>query len=140
MQKIIEQSQKKNADSQKIFDKITMFLLPVSNMPQAKEFYVDQLDLKITKEIHQDEKRWWVSLEFPGGGSTMTLTTFHEAMTLGMMTLYLSTPNIQAAHTELATKAANPTEIADDLYGPGSGVKWFQVKDPDGNTWTIAQS
>jgi hypothetical protein len=27
----------------------------------------------------------------------------------------------------------------DDLYGPGSGVKFFQLQDPDGNQVTIAQ-
>ena len=28
----------------------------------------------------------------------------------------------------------------DDRYGLGSGVKWFSIKDPDGNIWMIAQS
>lgn len=30
--------------------------------------------------------------------------------------------------------------IKDDLYGPGSGVKWFNFEDLDGNLVHIAQS
>jgi hypothetical protein len=46
---------------------------------------------------------------------------------------------IAAAYKELKEKGVNTGEIRDDLYGPGSGVKFIQIQDPDGNLVTIAQ-
>ena len=30
--------------------------------------------------------------------------------------------------------------VKDDLYGPGSGVKWFNLEDPDGNQVFLVQA
>jgi len=57
----------------------------------------------------------------------------------GTMQLYLSTPDIQAAYNTLRSKGVKVTEIKDNLYGPGSGTKWFSLEDPDGNQWLIWQ-
>jgi uncharacterized glyoxalase superfamily protein PhnB len=56
------------------------------------------------------------------------------------MTLYFSTSNIEAAYNELKAKGVKVNEVKDDLYGPGSGVKWFNLEDPDGNRWLVVQS
>ncbi len=64
----------------------------------------------------------------------------HGQMKPGTMTLYLSTSNIEAAYNELKAKGVKVNEMKDDLYGPGSGVKWFDLNDPDGNRWLVAQS
>ena len=57
-----------------------------------------------------------------------------------VMTLYFSTSNIEAAYNELKAKGVKVNEVKDDLYGPGSGVKWFNLEDPDGNRWLVVQS
>jgi catechol 2,3-dioxygenase-like lactoylglutathione lyase family enzyme len=31
-------------------------------------------------------------------------------------------------------------KVKNDLYGPGSGVKWFNLQDPDGNQVLLVQS
>ena len=125
----------------KIIDKLTMFYMAVNDMDKAKEFYVDKLGFKVTNDYRQDDKHWWVSLEFPGGGTSFTISTDHGHMKPGSMQLYVSSPDIQAAYKQLTGKDAQSTsKIQDDLYGPGSGVKWFSIKDPDGNIWMIAQS
>ena len=125
----------------KIIDKLTMFYMAVNDMDKAKEFYVDKLGFKVTKDYRQDDKHWWVSLELPGGGTSFTISTDHGHMKPGSMQLYVSSPDIQAAYKQLTEKDAQSTsEIQDDHYGPGSGVKWFSIKDPDGNIWMIAQS
>ncbi len=125
----------------KTIDKLLQFIINVNDMEKAKEFYVDKLGFKITKDFRQDDKHWWVSLELPGGGTYFTLTTFHEGMKSDGMVLYASSPDIEAAFKELKEKGAPLTsEINNDLYGPKSGVKWFSVEDPDGNTWMIAES
>jgi catechol 2,3-dioxygenase-like lactoylglutathione lyase family enzyme len=122
------------------FDRLVMFGMAVSDMVKAKDFYANKLGFKITTDYRQDDNNWWVSLELPGGGMSFTLTTAYENMKPGSMKLYLSTPNIQEAYKQLTAKGVGLTsEISDDLYGPGSGIKWFSVDDPDGNHWIILQ-
>ncbi len=126
------------AHSQPLFDKITMFIMPVGNMDQSKEFYVEKLGFKVVKDYGSGSQHW-VSIVPPGGGITITLSTYLGNLKPGMMQLYLSTPDIQAAYKELSAKGVKVNEIKDDLFGPGSGVKWFDLEDPDGNHCLIWQ-
>lgn len=124
----------------KTFDKFVMFSMAVADMVSARDFYADKLGFKITSDYRQNDNNWWVSLDLPGGGMTITLTTAHENMKPGTMKLYLSTPDIQATYKQLTAKGVKLTSgITDDLYGPGSGVKWFSFDDPDGNRWFTMQ-
>ena len=123
-----------------VINKFMMFGVIVSDMPKAKAFYADQLGLKVTTDYRQDDNRWWVSLSFPEGGVTITLTTYHENFKPGTTTLYFATADITAAHKELSDKGVKLNEVKDDLYGPGSGVKWFNLQDPDGNLVHVVQA
>jgi hypothetical protein len=60
----------------------------------------------------------------------------------GTMSLYFASSDLAAAHTELSAKGAKVNEVKDDLYGPGSGVKWFNLVDPDadGNQVFLVQA
>jgi catechol 2,3-dioxygenase-like lactoylglutathione lyase family enzyme len=122
---------------------LVMVSVVVSDMKKAKQFYAEKLGLGIASDYRQDDDNWWVTLTLPGDGASITLarssTTSNEPPKPGTMGLYLSTSDIGAAHKELKEKGANPGEIMDDLYGPGSGVKFFQLQDPDGNQLTFAQ-
>jgi hypothetical protein len=51
----------------------------------------------------------------------------------GTMTLYFATSDVAAAHKEHSAKGAKVNEVKDDLFGLGSGVKSFNLEDPDGN-------
>ncbi len=124
-------------------NQLTMVSVVVSDMKKAKEFYAEKLGLEVATDYRQDDDNWWVTLTFPGGGASITLarssTTSNEPPKPGTMGFYFSTPDIKAAHKALNDKGADLTEIMDNLYGPGSGVKFFQVSDPDGNQVTIAE-
>jgi predicted enzyme related to lactoylglutathione lyase len=111
--------------------------MAVRDMATSKAFYEQTLGFKVTSDFGEKD-RHWVSLALPAGGVTVTLTTMHENMQPGSMKLYISTPDIETAHTGL--KTAGASDIANDLYGPGSGVRWFSIKDPDGNNWLIVES
>jgi len=117
-----------------------MFAVGVSDMTKAKTFYADTLGLKVMTDYRQADDRWWVSLALPEGGITITLTTFHQNAAPGTMTLWFATSDIAAAHKELASKGVKVSDIGDDLHGPGSGTKWFNFKDPDGNLIHIEQA
>jgi hypothetical protein len=75
----------------------------------------------------------WTSLTLPEGGASITLATAHENMKPGAMKLYFATSDVAAAHKELSAKGAKVNEVKDDLFGPGSGVRWFNLEDPEGN-------
>ena len=123
-----------------VINKLMMFGMIVSDMPKAKTFYADKLGLKVTTDYRQDDDHWWVSLSLPEGGVTITLTTFHENFKPGTMTLYFATTDVAAANKELSNKGVKVNEVKDDLYGPGSGVKFFNFQDPDGNLVHIVQA
>ncbi|EFH81286.1 VOC family protein [Ktedonobacter racemifer] len=120
-------------------ENILMLSVAVTEMAKAKAFYAEQLGWSVTTDKGQGDHHW-VTLELPGGGASLTLTTFHENMKPGTMKLYLSASNIEAAFDELKAKGIKVNDVKDDLYGPGSGVKWFDLHDPDGNRWLFVQS
>jgi predicted enzyme related to lactoylglutathione lyase len=120
-------------------EKLLMVLMAVTEMAKAKAFYAEQLGWSVTTDYGQGD-RHWVTLSLPGGGASLTLSTMHGKMKPGTTTLYLSTSHIEAAYDELKAKGVKVNEVKDDLYGPGSGVKWFDLRDPDGNRWLVVQS
>ncbi len=108
-------------------EKILMVMMSVTDMAKAKAFYAEQLGWSVTQDYGQGDQHW-VTLSLPGGGATLTLSTMHGKMKPGTMTLYLSTSDIEATYNDLKAK------------GPGSGVKWFNLHDPDENRWLVVQS
>ncbi len=121
-------------------NKLMMLAINVNDMPRAKAFYADTLGLKVTTDYRQDDAHWWVSLTLPEGGITLTLTTFHDVARIGAQTLWFATEDLNAAHKMLGDKGVKVSPIGDDLHGPGSGVKWFNFTDPDGNLIHLEQA
>ena len=54
--------------------------------------------------------------------------------------MYFATSDVAAAHKELSGKGVQVNEVKDELFGPGSGVKWFNLEDPDGNQVLLVQA
>ena len=124
-----------------LIDQLMMLAIVVDDMPRAKAFYADTLGFDITTDYRQDDAHWWVSLAIPGGGVTITLTTYREdSAKIGGMVLWFATSDLSAAHQELAGKGVQVSPIGDDLHGPGSGTKWFNFRDPDGNLIHLEQA
>ena len=125
-----------------VLNKLMMLSMNVSDMPRAKAFYVDRLGLKVTMDYRKDDDNWWVSLTLPEGGASITLSRANgfANMKPGTMSLYFETSDIAAARKELSNKGVKVNEVKDDLFGPGSGVKWFNLEDPDGNQVLLVQA
>jgi catechol 2,3-dioxygenase-like lactoylglutathione lyase family enzyme len=119
--------------------KLFMLSMAVTEMAKAKAFYAEQLGFQVTNDVGQGDHHW-VSLTFPGGGASLTLTTMHENMQPGTMKLYMATSDIEAMYHEYKARDVQANEVKNDLFGPGSGVKWFDFRDPDGNQWLVVQS
>ena len=132
-----------DSESVAVANQLTMVSVVVSDMKKAKEFYAEKLGLEVATDYRQNDDNWWVTLVLPGGGASITLarssTTSNEPPKPGTLGFYLSTSDIATAHKELNEKGVETGEIRDDLYGPGSGVKFIQFQDPDGNPVTFAQ-
>lgn len=126
-----------------VVNKLSMVSILVSDMKKAKEFYAEKLGLEVATDYRQNDDNWWVTLTLPGGGASITLarssTTSNEPPKPGTLGFYLSTSDIAAAYKELNEKGVKTGEVRDNLYGPGSGVKFLQFQDPDGNQVTFAQ-
>ncbi len=122
-----------------VANKLMMLAMAVNDMPKTKVFYADKLGLKIVQDYRQDDEHWWIALTLPESGMTITLTTYHENVKPGAMKLWFGTADISVAHKELGDKGIKVSKIRDDLHGPGSGVKWFQFKDPDNNQVILEQ-
>ena len=120
---------------------LTQLMMGVTDMEESKKFYADVMGFAVTQDYGKGDAQW-VNVSFPDDGVTLTLTTYlGDHLQPGTMSLYVATPDIQQAYDELTAKGVEPTDqISDDLYGPGSGVKWFRCADPDGNVLTFAQS
>ena len=133
-----------NTSTLQVAGQLTMVSVVVSDMKKAKEFYAEKLGFAVATDYRQNDDNWWVMLTFPGGGANITLarssTTSNEPPKPGTLGFYLSTSDVAAAHKALTEKGVKTSDVQDNLYGPGSGVKFFQVIDPDGNTVTFAQA
>jgi catechol 2,3-dioxygenase-like lactoylglutathione lyase family enzyme len=133
-----------NASTLQVAGQLTMVSVVVSDMKKAKEFYAEKLGFAVATDYRQNDDNWWVMLTIPGGGANITLarssTTSNEPPKPGTLGFYLSTSDVAAAHKALTEKGVKTSDVQDNLYGPGSGVKFFQVIDPDGNTVTFAQA
>jgi catechol 2,3-dioxygenase-like lactoylglutathione lyase family enzyme len=129
--------------SMQIVNKFIMVSIAVSDMKKAKEFYAEKLGLEVVTDYRRSDDNWWVTLTPPGGGTSITLarsSSVKKTTQPGTLSFYLSTSDIAAAHKELNEKGVKTNAIQDDLYGPGSGVKWFNLDDPDGNQVLVAQT
>lgn len=117
-----------------IVKKFMMFNLAVKDMPKATNFYADLLGLEVSQDYRQDDANWWVTVVMPQGGVSITLSTFEGHMKPGTAQIYMTIDgSIEDAHKALKEKDAKTPEIKNDLYGPGTNVKFIELTDPDGN-------
>lgn len=127
-------------------DKLMMFHMAVNQMDEVKDFYTQKLGFKVTSDFAYDQAQAaqaglpagsrWISMELPGGGTSINLTNVFENMKPGGMKLYLSTPDIEAAYQDLKAKGVQPTS---EIIRAGWGTS-FGFQDPDGNQWLVVES
>ncbi len=127
-------------------DKLMMLSMAVKNMDEVKQFYTDKLGFTVTQDFAYDQTQAakaglpagarWISIQLPGNNISITLTNVYENMKPGVMKLYLSAPDIDAAYKELTSKGVKPTA---EITHAGWGTS-FSFSDPDGNQWLVVES
>lgn len=122
-----------------IIKKLVMYSIVVKDMPKMTTFYADQLGLEVTQDYRQDENNWWITLALPEGGVSITLSLAKEGLKAESLTQYFAVKDIDAAHKDLKEKGVDVSDVQNDLYGPGSGVKFVNLKDPEGNPVLLVQ-
>jgi catechol 2,3-dioxygenase-like lactoylglutathione lyase family enzyme len=130
----------KGASSMATIDKLSMLHFAVSDVQRSKAFYTEKLGFKVTSDSQDfsqgNSRDRWVSLMPPGGGVSFNITNVFENMQPGTLKLYLSTPDVRAAHEELRARGVKPNHnVTEDSWGT-----WFDFNDPDGHHWFLVQS
>lgn len=127
-------------------DKLMMLSMAVKNIEEVKQFYTEKLGFKVTNDFAYNQEQGaqvglpagsrWISMQLPGGGTSINLTNVFENMQPGSMKLYLSSPSIEATYKELTSKGVKPTA---EITRAGWGTS-FSFSDPDGNQWLVVES
>lgn len=126
-----------------VANRLMMLTINVNNIVKSKMFYSDVLGFNVTSDYRINDDNWWVSLAFPHGGAALTLARsgiFPESVRTGMLSLYFESSDVTNAHKALKNKGIEVNNIQNDLFGPGSDVKFFNFKDPDGNLIHMVQA
>lgn len=113
---------------------IEIVSIPVTDQERAKDFYVNKLGFKLIVEAPFDKHKW-IQVGLPGGGATITLVTWFDAMPAGCVRgLVIGTDDIEAEKALLNSKGVETGNIDKSPWG-----LFMSVKDPDGNVLSIHQ-
>lgn len=119
-------------------DQLMMITVGVGDVDKSKAFYT-LLGCKAVQDYSKDGRRW-VTLQFPGGGTTITLSTVMENLKPGENTIYLKTAGVEAVWNAVKDQDVKVTQELTKQAWPGSPwAEWFGLADPDGNGVLVVQ-
>lgn len=116
---------------------IELVSIPVSDQDRAKEFYSQTLGFSVNVDAPVGEDMRWVQLTPPGGGASIALITWQQAMPPGaLQDLYLACQDIDGTYQTLRERGVTFTdEPFDSPFG-----KFAHFQDLDGNGWVLHES
>jgi len=103
--------------------------VPVADQDRARDFYRDKLGFEVIADTAMGDQRW-VQVAPPGGGASLTLTTWFPTMPAGSLKgLVLETDDLDADVKRLAERGvAIDGGIQEAPWG-----RFVTFDDPDGN-------
>ena len=114
---------------------LQLVALPVSDVDQAKEFYVDQAGFQLDHDHTVSDDLRFVQLTPPGSACSIAIGTgITDAEPGPVRGMQLVVEDIEAAHTELSGRGLDVSEIDDMPWG-----RFVFFRDPDGNAWAIQE-
>src|SRR5213082_2310497 len=117
----------------KVAMKLELIQLPVSDVDQAKSFYVERVGFNDDHDHRVSDEIRFVQLTPPGSACSIALTTGAHEMKPGSLDgLQLVVEDADAAQKELAERGVEVSEVQDFPWG-----RFVFFKDPDGNGWAL---
>jgi catechol 2,3-dioxygenase-like lactoylglutathione lyase family enzyme len=115
--------------------RLELVTVPVSDVDRAKAFYVDGMGFTVDQDARVNEGLRFVQLTPPGSPSPIAIGQGISSKQPGSMEgLQMVVHDITAARELLVGRGVAVTEIEDYPWG-----RFFFLKDPDGNGWSIQQ-
>ena len=116
-------------------ESIAIVSVPVSDQEAAKAFYAETLGFSVVRDNAMGPAQRWIQLAPSGGGATITLVTWFDALKPGgQQGLVMTTSDVDARRAELAARGLEISEVQSQPWG-----RFATFKDPDGNGWVLQQ-
>ena len=115
--------------------KLELVAVPVTDVDQAKAFYVDQVGFNADHDHVVSPELRFVQLTPPGSACSIVIGVGITEMTPGSQQgLQVVVTDIEATRAELAGRGVDVSEIDDQPWG-----RFVYFSDPDGNGWAVQQ-
>jgi catechol 2,3-dioxygenase-like lactoylglutathione lyase family enzyme len=128
--------------------KLELVVVPVSDVDRAKTFYTEQAGFDLDLDVMAGEDFRVVQLTPPGSACSIALMRNTDGAAGSLQGLHLVVADAEAAHAELVTRGANPSEpyhFTDGGQIPGPDPErrkygtFVSFSDPDGNGWLVQE-
>jgi catechol 2,3-dioxygenase-like lactoylglutathione lyase family enzyme len=120
--------------------KLEVVVVPVSDVEESKNFYVDRLGFHLDADTCPTETMRVVQMTPPGSSCSVTIGPVMidpEAPRGAGASLQLVVRDIVAARKHLVEQGIEATEVQE--LDPRDGGKFVFFADPDGNNWAIQE-
>jgi catechol 2,3-dioxygenase-like lactoylglutathione lyase family enzyme len=115
--------------------RLELVQVPVSDVDQAKAFYVDQLGFDPDHDHQVSDELRFVQLTPPGSACSISLGTGLTTMAPGSVQgLQLVVDDADAVHDALASRGVAVSDVQEFPWG-----RFVFFSDPDGNGWAAQQ-
>jgi catechol 2,3-dioxygenase-like lactoylglutathione lyase family enzyme len=115
--------------------KLELVSVPVSDVDRAKAFYTEKVGFDADHDHTVSDEIRFVQLTPPGSACSIALGKGLTTSTPGSVQgLQLVVDDIQSAHTELAARGVEVSEVQEFPWG-----SFVFFSDPDGNGWAVQQ-
>jgi catechol 2,3-dioxygenase-like lactoylglutathione lyase family enzyme len=119
--------------------KLELVPIPVTDIDQAIEFYVNQVGFNLDYDHPLGEAGRFAQLTPPGSGCSILVSTGLGGGVADMIPgthhgLHLVVPNAQQARDRLAARGVDVSEVTDM-----GGILFAYFSDPDGNGWVLQE-
>ncbi len=115
---------------------LTVVSVPVADQERALAFYAERLGFTVVVDEPFDPGLRWIQLLPPGGGASIALVNWFDAMPPGSLQgTVLGSADLDADYAALTARGVPfSSPPADAFWG-----RFAEFADPDGNTWILMQ-
>ncbi|GAB3618475.1 VOC family protein [Okibacterium endophyticum] len=115
--------------------RLELIAVPVSDIDQAKAFYVEKIGFNADHDHTVNENLRFVQLTPPGSACSIVLDLNLTEMVPGSAKgLQCVVDDADAAYRELRDRGVDVSEVDDQPWG-----RFVYFSDPDGNGWALQQ-